>query len=215
MNPDNVYKYIYTGSMFNEDEKLYRKTCFGPLLLTLLGGLTPGGILKGFWPFLSLAMAVVSLACGIAVFVLASDFLTVKEALRLDVITTVAWVFDFSILNIMCFTMLKGFTPWVLLINLPVVLIPLFVGIIIYRALKKPDYNPKATAKSNLKFSFFSSFFSYISLSIVLDRISTNVEQRTAIIIVLLCFSIVNVFMSLGFLSLQKLYYIKKFKINL
>ncbi len=215
MNPDNVYKYIYTGSMFNEDEKLYRKTCFGPLLLTLLGGLTPGGILKGFWPFLSLAMAVVSLACGIAVFVLASDFLTVKEALRLDVITTVAWVFDFSILNIMCFTMLKGFTPWVLLINLPVVLIPLFVGIIIYRALKKPDYNPKATAKSNLKFSFFSSFFSYISLSIVLDRISTNVEQRTAIIIVLLCFSIVNVFMSLGFLSLQKLYYMKKFKINL
>jgi len=215
MNPDNVYKYIYTGSMFNEDEKLYRKTCFGPLLLTLLGGLTPGGILKGFWPFLSLAMAVVSLACGIAVFVLASDFLTVKEALRLDVITTVAWVFDFSILNIMYFTMLKGFTPWVLLINLPVVLIPLFVGIIIYRALKKPDYNPKATAKSNLKFSFFSSFFFYISLSIVLDRISTNIEQRTAIIIVLLCFSIVNVFMSLGFLSLQKLYYIKKFKINL
>jgi len=215
MNPDNVYKYIYTGSMFNEDEKLYRKTCFGPLLLTLLGGLTPGGILKGFWPFLSLAMAVGSLACGIAVFVLASDFLTVKEALRLDVITTVAWVFDFSILNIMYFTMLKGFTPWVLLINLPVVLIPLFVGIIIYRALKKPDYNPKATAKSNLKFSFFSSFFFYISLSIVLDRISTNIEQRTAIIIVLLCFSIVNVFMSLGFLSLQKLYYIKKFKINL
>lgn len=215
MNPDNVYKYIYTGSMFNEDEKLYRKTCFGPFLLTLLCGLTPGGILKGFWPFLSLAMAVVSLACGIAVFVLASDFLTVKEALRLDVITTVAWVFDFSILNIMCFTMLKGFTPWVLLINLPVVLIPLFVGIRIYRALKKPDYNPKATAKSNLKFSFFSSFFSYISLSIVLDRISTNVEQRTAIIIVLLCFSIVNIFMSLGFLSLQKLYYIKKFKINL
>jgi hypothetical protein len=215
MNPDNVYKYIYTGSIFNEDEKLYRKTCFGPFLLTLLAGLTPGGILKGFWPFLSLAMVVVSLACGIAVFVLASDFLTVKEALRLDVITTVAWVFDFSILNIMCFTMLKGFTPWVLLINLPVVLIPLFVGIIIYRALKKPDYNPKETAKSNLKFSFFSSFFSYISLSIVLDRISTNVEQRTAIIIVLLCFSIVNVFMSLGFLSLQKLYYIKKFKINL
>ena len=153
MNPDNVYKYIYTGSIFNEDEKLYRKTCFGPFLLTLLGGLTPGGILKGFWPFLSLAMAVVSLACGIAVFVLASDFLTVKEALRLDVITTVAWVFDFSILDIMYFTMLKGFTPWVLLINLPVVLIPLFVGIIIYRALKKPDYNPKATAKSNLKFS--------------------------------------------------------------
>ena len=211
MNSDNVYKYIYTGSMFNEDERLYRKTCFGPFLLTLLTGLTPGGILKGFWPFLSLAMAVVSLACGIAVMVLASDFLTVKKALRLDVIIIGTWVFDLSILELMYFTMWKGFTPWILLINLPVVFVPLFAGIKTHRAIKKPDYNPKKIAKSNRK----TSFFSYGILGMIFARIFRNVEQSVAIIVVLSCFSIVNGFMSMGFLSLQKLYYIKKFKINL
>ncbi len=211
MNSDNVYQFISTGSMFNEDERLYRKTCFGPFLLTLLAGLTPGGILKGFWPFLSLAMALVSLACGISVLILATDFLTVKEALRLDVIIFGTWVFDLSILELMYFTILKGFTPWVLLINLPVVLIPLFAGIRTHRALKKPDYNPKKTAKSNRK----TSFFFYGILGITFGAIFRNVDQSVAIIIVLSCFSIVNGIMSMGFLSLQKLYYIKKFKINL
>ena len=211
MNSDNVYKYIYTGSMFKENKKLYRTTCFGPFLLTLFAGLTPVGILKGFWPFLLLAMAVVSLACGIAVLVLASDFLTVKDALRLDVIIIGAWVFDLSILDLMYFTMLKGFTPWALLINLPVVFVPLFAGIKTHRSLKKPDYNPKETAKSNRK----TSFFFYGIQGMHFAAIFRNVEQSTAFIVVLVCLSILNSFMSLGLLSLHKLYYMKKYKINL
>ena len=211
MNSDNVYRYVSMGSMFKENEKLYRTTCFGPFLLTLLAGLTPGGILKGFWPFMSLAMGLVSLACGISVLVLASDFLTVKEALRLDVIIIGAWVFDLSILELMYFTMLNGFTPWVLLINLPVVFIPLFAGIKTHRSLKKPDYNPKETAKINRK----TSFFFYGILGMIFGAKFRNVDQNVAIIIVLSCFSIVNGILSMGFLSLQKLYYMKKFKINL
>jgi hypothetical protein len=208
---DNISRYISTGSIFHEDEKIYRKTCFAPFLLTLFAGLTPGGILKGFWPFMSLAMVLVSLACGISVLVLASDLLTVKEALRLDVIIIGAWVFDLSMLELMLFTMLKGFTPWVLLINLPVVLIPLLAGMNIRKALKKPDYNPKETAKSNRK----TSFFFYVILGRRFAAIFRNVDQSVAIIVALLCFSIVNGAMSVGFLSLQKLYYMKKFKINL
>ena len=212
MNSDNVYRYVSMGSMFKENEKLYRINCFAPFLLTLLAGLTPGRALKGVWPFMSLVMVLVSLACGILVLVLASDLLTVREALRLDVIIIGTWVFDLSMLELMYFTMLKGFTPWVLLINLPVVLIPLFAGIIIHRALKKPDYNPKETAKSNRKTSFFFYGILGMNLAAILFR---NVDQSVAIIVVLSCVSFLNGVMSMGFLSLQKLYYIKKFKINL
>ena len=211
MNKDNVYKYVAMGSMFKENEKLYKKTCFGPFLLTLFAGLTPGGILKGFWPFLSLAMTVLSLACGIAVLVLASDFLTVREALRLDAIMIGTWVFDLSILEIMYFTMWKGFNPFVLLINLPVVLVPLFAGIKTYKALKKQDYDPKKAAKGNIKASFFLCGI----LGMNFAAIFRNVDQSTACIVILLCFSIVNSFMSFGLLSFQKLYYMKKYEINL
>ena len=107
--------------------------------------------------------------------------------------------------------MWKGFTPWFLLIYLPVILIPLFQGIKIHKALKKPDYDPQKIAKVNTKVSLF--FYGILGMNFA--AIFRNVDQSIAFIVVLFCFSILNGLMSLGLLSLQKLYYMKKFKINM
>ena len=208
---DNIHKYLLIGSAFKEDEKAYRKNSFAPLLLTFALGYYPGIILKGYWGYMTFAMILISLACVIIVFKLSSFALTLRDSFWADVVISGTWVLDFSILELMYFTIWKGFTPWFLLIYLPVVLIPLLFGIKIYTALKKPDYNPKETSKSNTK----TAGFFYGILGMNFAAIFRNVDQSTAFIVGLLCFSIVNGFMSLGLLSLQRLYYMKKFKINM
>ena len=184
--------------------------CFAPLLFTLIG-IVPAAVLKGFWTFLYLVMVLASLACVVIVFKLSSFALTLKDALRADVAIIGAWVFSLSMIEVMLFTMLKGFTPWVLLICLPAVFIPVFFGLNTHKALKKENYNPKEVAKSNTK----GMGFFYGILGAHIGAIFRNVDQSTAIIIALFCFGIVNGALSIGFLSIQKLHYIKKFKFNL
>lgn len=208
---DNIYKYLSIGSAFKEDEKAYRKNSFAPALLTAMAGILPGAILKGYWRYMSVAMILVSLACVVAVFKLSSYALTLKDSFWADTVIFGTWVIDLSILELMYFTIWRGFSPWFLLIYLPVILMPLFWGIKIHKALKKPDYNPKKVAKSNTKHSFF--FFG--ALGIAFAATFRNVDQSTAFIVVLLCLSILNGFMSLGLLSIQKLYFMKKYKINM
>ena len=208
---DNIYKYLSTGSIFDEDEKVYRKNSFGPIILTILAGIVPGEILKGYWGYMSVAMILSSLACVLTVFKLSSYALTMKDSFVADAVIFGTWVIDLSILELMYFTIWQGFSLWFLLIYLPIILIPLFLGIKIYKALKKSDYDPKKVTKSNIKVSFF--FYGILGMNFA--AIFRNVDQSAAFIVVLLCLNILNGFMSLGLLSIQKLYYIKKFKINL
>jgi len=206
---DNIRQYVSTGSIFNEDEKTYRKHCFGPALLTIIAGILPGSILKGYWGYMSVAMILISLACVLTVFKLSSYALTLHDALISDAIIYGAYILVLSILELMCFTIWKGFTPWFLLIYLPLIIIPLFAGIQRYKTLKSENYNSKKTVKSNIGAVGFTSGI----LGMNFAAIFRNVEQSTAFIVVLICLSIINGFMSLGMLSLQKLYYLKKYKI--
>ena len=134
-----------------------------------------------------------------------------EDSLWLDVVISGACVLNISILELMCFTMWKGFTTWLLLIYLPVIFIPLYFGIKTYNELKKPDYDPKKISKNSTK----RSFFFYGILGANFAAIFRNVDQSVAIIIVLLCCSILNGIFSFGLLSLQKLYYMKKYKISI
>ena len=208
---DNINKYLSIGSVFNEDEKVYRKHSFGPAILTIMAGIFPGATLKSYWGYMSVAMILISLACVLTVFKLSSYALTLKDSFWADAVIFGTWVIDLSILELMYFTIWKGFSWWFLLIYLPTVLIPLFLGIRIHKALKKPDYDPKKVAKSNTK----ASFLFYGILGMNFAAIFRNVDQSIAFIVVLLGFNILNGFMSLGLLSLQKLYYMKKFKISM
>ena len=207
---DNITRYVSTGSMFNKDEKAYRKNSFGPVALTIMAGIVPGVVLKGYWGYMSLATVIVSLACVITTFKLSAYGLTLQDSLCLDVVIYGAWIINISIIELMYFTIWQGFNPWFLLIYLPVVLIPLFFGIKIYKLLKSENYNPKKAAKTGISSVGFTAGI----LGACFAGIFKNIEQSTAFIVILICLSLLNGFMSLGMISLQKLYYIKKYKIS-
>jgi hypothetical protein len=208
---DNINKYLSIGSVFNEDEKAYRKNSFGPVILTIMAGIFPGATLKSYWGYMSVAMILVSLACILTVFKLSSYALTLRDSFWADAVIFGTWVVDLSILELMYLTLWKGFNPWMLLIFSPAILIPLFAVIKIRKVLKSEEYNPKKADKGNIVSVGFASGI----LGMHFAAIFRNVEQSTAFIVVLVCLSILNSFMSLGLLSLHKLYYMKKYKINL
>ena len=99
---------------------------------------------------------------------------------------------------------------WILLIYIPNILIPLFAGIKIHKGLINSSYNVKRMTKSNIQSVGFLTGIMGMSFA----AIFRNMDQNVAFIVVLLCFSILNGFMSLGLLSIQKLYYIKKYDLS-
>lgn len=205
----NVVEYVSVGSVLN-DENTNRKHCKGPIILTLLVGTYPGIALKQYWLFMTLAMWIVSIACIWRVYSLSSYKTNLKLSLQMNAWISGALVFDLSILELMYFTMWKGFTPWFLLIYLSIIVIPLLSAIVTHKALKKPDFNtPK---KSNTTTGLVTFSTGLIGVSIA--QIFRNVDQSTAFLVVLICLNIVNFIMSLTLLSFQKLYYIKKYKIS-
>lgn len=206
---DNVTLYVSNGA--TKSKESYKKACIAPALLGVMLGLVPGVILKSHWLYMSVTLLVVSLACILVVFFGSSKDLSRTRQLCLDTVIYGAWVLNLSILELMYFTMWKSFTPWFLLVYLPVILVPLFSGIKIHKALKKSDYTSKRIVRSNVRTIGFLSGI----LGMNFAAIFRNVDQGVAFIVVLLCFSILNAFMSLGLLSLQKLYYIKKLSISL
>ncbi len=206
---DNIRQYVALGSMFDEDEKTYRKHSFGPILLTLLAGTFPAQALKGYWSYMTVAMFLISIACVVTVFKLSSFVLTLHDALCLDAVIFGAWVLDLSILELMYFTMWEGFTPWLLLMYLPILVVPLFFGFKIYKALKSDHYSTTKPAKGGLGGVGITAGILGMSFAAIIFR---NVEQSTAVVVILICISLLNGFMSLGMLSLQKLYYLKKYK---
>ena len=158
---------------------------------------------------MTVAMILISIACVVTAFKLSSYVLTLPDALCLDAVIFGAWILDLSILELMYFTMWKGFTPWLLLMYLPIVVIPLFFGFNIYKALKNDHYNATKPAKGGLGPVGITAGM----LGMNFAAIFRNVEQSTAVVAVLICISLLNGFMSLGLLSLQKLYYLKKYKL--
>lgn len=208
---NNIFQFVSTGSIFGNEKKTYRKNSIAPVLLTLMAGTIPGIILKKHWIYMTFALWIISIICSLTVFFISSKEITLKRCLWMDVCIFGAWVLDLSLLELMYLTIWKDFTPWFLLLLLPVIFVPLFSGIKIHKTLKKSEYGSKKNAKSNIKTIGVLSGI----LGMNFAAIFRNVDQSTALVIVLLCLCILNAFMSLGMLSLQKLYYIKKYKISM
>lgn len=207
---DNISRYVANGSIFEQSKQKYRKNCMGPLLLAIIAGIVPGVVLKSFWLYLSIALLVIALSCVLGVYIVSSKTLTLTKSLILDTIIYAAWVSELCILEFMYFTMWKGVNFWILLIYLPNILIPLFAGIKIHKGLRSSSYNVKRMTRSNIQSVGFLTGIMGMSFA----AIFRDMDQNVAFIVVLLCFSILNGFMSWGLLSVQKLYYIKKYNLS-
>ena len=206
---ENVKKYVTFGMDVNDDVGMWRKQGFGFVLLTVMTGTVPGVILRGHWIYLTLAMYLISIACMVSVFILTSQVPTLEEWLWIHFIVYAGWVLDLSILMLMYFTIWKGFFPWLLLMHVPAIIVPLILGIKIYHMLKSDNYNPQKIAKGNFKTVGFSTGLVGVSFA----SIFRNVDHSTAFIIVLTIFTLINGLMSIGLVFIQKIYFMYKYKI--
>lgn len=208
---ENISKYITSGAIFAKNKKAYRKNSSGPVLLTILAGIVPGVVLRGYYLCLTAILVILAFSCALSVYRITSNILTLKKKLILETIIYGTWVSELSILEFMYFTMWKGVNFWVLLIYLPVILVPIFAGIKANKMMKGLNYIPKSIAQNNIR---VVGFFAGI-LGMNFMAIFRNIDQSIAIVIGLLCFSVLNGFMSLGLLSIQKLHYLKKYNLSI
>ena len=208
MNLEQLSQYVTAGSVEKEESAFRKQSLLTIAFAVLLGFLC--ATVKGFGPYMIFAMCLVSLICVVTVFKISSDIMSVKGCLWADAIISGSLIFEFSMAEFVCFTMWKGLTPWVLLVYVPVILIPVFLCIRAHRVLKHASCNPQKPTKGNIGHIGFWSGIIGMHLAAILFR---SVDENTFPLIGLVCAGILNCFVSIGLTSLQKLYYIKKYKL--
>ena len=208
---DNVKAHVLKGSLLGEEKNAYRIGSFLPSTAMIFACIF-GGSLREIFGNLLLAMFLISLACVIIVFKVSKYGLFLHEALWLDAVISVTWFLNISILELFCFLMVRNFTPLFFLIYLPNVIVPLLSGFLIWKSLKNKNYGKKASMIPTITVGG-------LGLGLICRRISRlilkDASQKQVFMFALVTLCLLNCGASLGFLSLQKLYFIKKYKISM
>lgn len=206
MIKDSISQYVTNGAIFKTKKK-YRENSWGPFLLSVLTGVVPGVVLKSFWIYLSISLILIGSLCVALIYIISAKECTLKKNLTMDSIIYSAWVCNISILEFMVFTIWKGLDFRFLLIYIPVIIIPVIAGVNVHKKLESANYEHNKNVSSNIRTTGFLSGI----LGMNLAAFFRDVDQSTAAIVILICFTILNGFMSLGLLSFQKLYYLNKY----
>lgn len=210
MNLDNMAYRVANAPLYDRDTNEYRKQSIGPLVLVALVGIIPGIVLKSYWLYLSIALLAIAISCVFCTYRMTVRELSVERSLILDVVISGSWYLVLSILGFMYLTIWKGFDFGMFLVCLPPVSILLFLGRKIHKVtMNASEFNP---IKKSSNFHFGGIGFGIIGANLA-AIISANVDQDGVYIIVLLGLSIWNCIMSLGLLSAQQLYYLKKYNL--
>lgn len=210
MNLDNLACRIANASFYGNDPELSRKLSFWPLGLVALIGVVPGFVMKSYWLYLTIALLVITISCVLIVNRITLSALTVERSLILDVIISGTCFLTLCILEFMYFTIWKGFNFGILFVYLPPISVLLLLGIAIHKVtMKDSEFNPTKKS-SNIKFGGAGLGTIGANLGAL---IAANLDQDAIYIVALSCLSIVNCFMSLGLLSAQQLFYLKKYKL--
>lgn len=208
MNTENCIEYIKTGLGIAPDKKLHIKMSLGPLLLALTLGLVPGIVLKGSWLILSMTLLAMSIAAVIAVAVISSKGMTVKNRLILQVIEASSLILAFCFVDVMFYAVGFGFNAVIVVIFIPPVLTPVLLGIMMSKKVSRDTpFTRKQMTRSTITAGEIASGAAGVSLCRLLVK---DVNRNIAIIIVLVLTSFINAVISVGLLSIQRLYYLKK-----
>jgi len=208
MYTENCIEYIKTGLGLAPDRKLHIKMSSGPLLMAFTLGLLPGIVLKGAWLVLSTTMLAITVAAFIAVTVISSNGMTVKNRLILQVIINSSFILAFCFVDVMYYAVVYGFKAVVVIIFIPPVITPVLLGIMMSRRINRDaTFTRKQMTQSTLKAGGIGLGIASMNFAALAFK---GIGQGTAIIIVLVLTAILNVAMSVGLLSIQRLYYLDK-----
>ena len=204
----NYIEYIKVGVHMRYTRKNFISFVLVPSLLWPLFGAIPFGLLlSGYYELLSIAMITAGVVFAFVGIVFSLKTLTTKNRLIILIIAFLSFFIQNSLMSILFFTMHWGFNfilPAILLLPVALTVI-LFALIHIKLKNNEPIYKTKVYARA----ATFSSA-GFVAGSAIVKLLVGNISQDTAFTIVIGGLLIINLFLILGFLNIQRLYYLTK-----
>lgn len=208
MNNTMLEEYILAGVSYLKSVKQFTIQGITPFLVVLCTGLFPGIMLGNYWLILSIMMLLTSFVLMVTIIVIARAALTLKKRLIIHILICFNWCFHFLMIETQWFTVAYGFNFMLILLYIPVIIIPVILGYRNAKRIKKgaPVSYPVSPSIGVGMGGLASGVIGIIIGKLFLQNVSNNV----AINVVLICFSCVSSLLSIGFLSVQRLYYLQK-----
>ena len=204
----NLANYINQGSVPTWMKKDFIKQVLCQFVLPFFSAVL-GAVLKRHWLWMAAVMWCIAVINAVTVFVISSKGIDLKRRLILFSATSLAWVGEISVFEVMIYTAWRGFDLGVLLIFVPIVVIPMFIGIRTHKILKsETPYEPKKSGRIKYRMGFLAGLCGMSFAALFRD-----IGQDAAYIVILICFTVVNGLLSIGLLFIQKLYYMKKYNL--
>lgn len=200
---DIIIEYLNTEMIATKD---YRKFMLGSGLL-VLWGIVPGILLRSYWIYIGIAMLLIFVICTCITFSLMSKELTLKTKIVIQSLIFVCWYFQIGLISAIIFIHEYGINYKLIFLYLPSLLVCAFLFILTSIMLQNGRFTPKI----NRSIQGFATGFTVAAMGWRLGSILYNTSSQAATVqIILICFTIVNTILSVGFLNFQKMYYMHK-----
>ena len=206
MGSNQYIKYIEAGLSISPSKRQFRKIALGPFLLVLLMGVIPCVVLGGYWLILLSIMLVTSIAMTLLTFIFSSKSLTTMNQLIIQSLIYSNWFFQIVMLQTMFYLIVYGVNFKLILIYMPPLITPLVLGLRNAKYLRLGYLVPKKRTPSFV-LSFAWSGIIGICLAKSFFQQLTN---ETAMVFVMMSFTFLSCVFSIGLLSYQRIYYLKK-----
>ena len=203
---NNYIEYIKAG--IGLDPSFYKKSCCAMFILALLSAF-PGFVLGGFWLGLFVIMSLLALTATGYVWIISSKKLTVKNRLLIQTVIFSTVILQFIIIEIIVASNLFGIRPILFLFLLQPFLLPAIMAYLNDRALKSGESRSK-----NGGLVIGGSVFGFAGvIGMTIGRIFfADISQLTALIIIVICSSFIISMLSIGLLSIHRLYYLYQYE---
>lgn len=202
---NNVKRYVENGTTLMSS-KDYRFLVLGGSCWSLVG-LGYGLILKGCFQSIALIMITIAVVLISLTFIFSIKKLTLKKRLILDTIIVANWVLQMSLLMAIIYIKSYGVNLYMILLYIPIVLFPIVFGFKTAKNLKKDfSISNKSAGRRGLNSASLALLFGGVCLLLNIKHIPENI----VVSVCLICLLFATAFLSIGFLSIQQLYYLFK-----
>lgn len=207
MQANRYVDYIESGLGIAPNGQQFREIALGPCLLVLLIGLIPCVVLRGGWIILLFVMLATSSAITTTVFVISFKQLSIRSRLVMQSLIYSNWVIQLLMLETMFYLITWG-ADWVLILLL---LIPLLTPFVLGLQNAKRLRKNQIISKRRSRIYWFSFGWTGILGIFVSKAFFNEMSNKVAVLFVVIGLSVLSCVFSVGLLSYQRLYFLKKY----
>lgn len=205
MNKDNIEKFISYGLNTVQGKKEIRNLSLGIDFIFVIGFIY-GIVLGGTSRIIGITMLIISLLSIVTTYIF-SHKLSLKNRIIINSKISTEMVLNTLLFEFIIYAMLYGLDIFVLFLLIPPVSSFLIYFLIINKELKKDICNFKEVSKKRIK--IFSMLGGIVGVFIAKSFFS-NVQQRTALLLLLIFLMFISTVFSFGLINYVKLYYLGK-----